>query len=183
MTSIGSPRSRRPTPCWSGAAMSLYLCHWMRQSGLADLLPSLRETVYVGVSAGSMVTTPDFGGDLRRQRIRSRGATARWDWLTSRCFRTSITRTSGHFPGQRRKMGRGDTGAGVRDRRSDRHQSGRRRRRGRLRGALEAVHPLEPGAAAEVVDSARDDLHAMRSGEPRGSPVLHGVCGVTCRRA
>ena len=28
----------------------------MRQSGLADLLPSLRETVYVGVSAGSMVT-------------------------------------------------------------------------------------------------------------------------------
>ena len=32
----------------------LYLCHWMRQSGLADLLPSLREAVYVGVSAGSM---------------------------------------------------------------------------------------------------------------------------------
>ena len=39
----------------------LYLCHWMRQSGLADLLPSLRETVYVGVSAGSMVMTPRFG--------------------------------------------------------------------------------------------------------------------------
>src|SRR5207245_6697057 len=27
---------------------ALYLCHWMRQSGLADLLPSLRETVYAG---------------------------------------------------------------------------------------------------------------------------------------
>src|SRR5215831_13155599 len=27
-----------------------YLCHWMRQSGLADLLPSLPETVWVGVS-------------------------------------------------------------------------------------------------------------------------------------
>ncbi len=40
---------------------SLYLCYWMRRSGLADLLPSLRETVYVGVSAGSMVVTPTFG--------------------------------------------------------------------------------------------------------------------------
>src|SRR5512132_1157799 len=38
-----------------------YLCRWMRESGLADLLPSLRETVYVGVSAGSMVTAPIFG--------------------------------------------------------------------------------------------------------------------------
>jgi dipeptidase E len=38
-----------------------YLCHWMRQSGLADLLPSLRETVWVGVSAGSMVMTPRIG--------------------------------------------------------------------------------------------------------------------------
>jgi dipeptidase E len=35
-----------------------YLCYWMRQSGLADLLPSLvRKTVYVGLSAGSMVMT------------------------------------------------------------------------------------------------------------------------------
>ena len=39
----------------------LYLCYWMRQSGLADILPSLRETVYVGLSAGSMVLTPTFG--------------------------------------------------------------------------------------------------------------------------
>jgi dipeptidase E len=39
----------------------LYLCRWMRESGLADLLPSLRKTVYVGVSAGSMVTAPIFG--------------------------------------------------------------------------------------------------------------------------
>jgi dipeptidase E len=30
----------------------------MRQSGLADLLPSLSESVYVGVSAGSIVVTP-----------------------------------------------------------------------------------------------------------------------------
>ena len=38
-----------------------YLCHWMRESGLADLLPSLRDTVWVGVSAGSMVMTPRIG--------------------------------------------------------------------------------------------------------------------------
>ena len=41
-----------------------YLCHWMRQSGLADLLPSLPETVWVGVSAGSMVMTPRIGEDF-----------------------------------------------------------------------------------------------------------------------
>ena len=38
-----------------------FLCHWMRQSGLVDLLPSLPETVWVGVSAGSMVMTPRIG--------------------------------------------------------------------------------------------------------------------------
>ena len=38
-----------------------YLHHWMRASGLADLLPSLRDTVWVGVSAGSMVMTPRIG--------------------------------------------------------------------------------------------------------------------------
>lgn len=38
-----------------------YLCHWMRESGLADLLPSLPNTVWVGVSAGSMVMTPRIG--------------------------------------------------------------------------------------------------------------------------
>jgi dipeptidase E len=43
---------------------ALYLCHWMRESGLADLMPSLDETVYVGVSAGSMVMTPRIGEDF-----------------------------------------------------------------------------------------------------------------------
>ena len=41
-----------------------YLCHWMRQSGLADMLPSLPETVWVGVSAGSMVMTPRIGSSF-----------------------------------------------------------------------------------------------------------------------
>jgi dipeptidase E len=38
-----------------------YLCHWMRESGLAGHLPSLPEMVWVGVSAGSMVMSPRIG--------------------------------------------------------------------------------------------------------------------------
>ena len=35
-----------------------YLCYWMQQSGLTDLLPSLlQKLVYVGLSAGSMIMT------------------------------------------------------------------------------------------------------------------------------
>ena len=41
-----------------------FLGHWMRESGLADLLPSLPDTVWVGVSAGSMVMSPRIGADF-----------------------------------------------------------------------------------------------------------------------
>lgn len=41
-----------------------YLCRWMRQSGLTDLLPSLPDTVWVGLSTGSMVMTPRVGEDF-----------------------------------------------------------------------------------------------------------------------
>lgn len=41
-----------------------YLCHWLRQSGLADLLPSLSDTAWVGLSAGSMVVTPRIGEEF-----------------------------------------------------------------------------------------------------------------------
>ena len=47
-----------------GGGDPLYLCYWMQQSGLADLLPSLRETVWVGVSAGSMVMAPNVGEEF-----------------------------------------------------------------------------------------------------------------------
>jgi dipeptidase E len=43
---------------------ALYLSHWMQQSGLADLLPSLPDTVWVGLSAGSMVMAPRIGADF-----------------------------------------------------------------------------------------------------------------------
>jgi dipeptidase E len=42
---------------------ALYLAHWMRESGLADMLPSL-PAVWVGLSAGSMVMTPRIGEDF-----------------------------------------------------------------------------------------------------------------------
>jgi dipeptidase E len=43
---------------------ALFLTHWMRESGLAELLPLLENTVYVGLSAGSMVMTPRIGEDF-----------------------------------------------------------------------------------------------------------------------
>jgi len=41
----------------------MYLSYWMRQSGLAELVPSWNG-VYVGLSAGSMVMTPRIGEDF-----------------------------------------------------------------------------------------------------------------------
>jgi dipeptidase E len=38
-----------------------FLAHWVRSSGLVDLFPVLADTVWVGVSAGSMVMTPRIG--------------------------------------------------------------------------------------------------------------------------
>ena len=38
----------------------LYLSYWMRESGMADLLPSLH-AVWVGLSAGSMIIAPQIG--------------------------------------------------------------------------------------------------------------------------
>ena len=36
----------------------MYLNYWMRLSGVAEMLPTLENLVYVGVSAGSIVMTP-----------------------------------------------------------------------------------------------------------------------------
>ena len=38
-----------------------YLAHWLRESGMVDLFPELGDTVWVGVSAGSMALTPRIG--------------------------------------------------------------------------------------------------------------------------
>ncbi len=43
---------------------AVYLAHWMRESGLAALLPSLPHITWVGLSAGSMVMTPRVGEEF-----------------------------------------------------------------------------------------------------------------------
>ncbi len=43
---------------------AIYLRHWMQESGLSAILPSLTDTVWVGVSAGSMVMTPRIGREF-----------------------------------------------------------------------------------------------------------------------
>lgn len=71
LTALPTIDPERWTP-WVRAADALlvdggdatYLCLWLRQSALADILPSLTETVWVGVSAGSMVMTPRIGTDF-----------------------------------------------------------------------------------------------------------------------
>jgi len=42
----------------------LYLSYWMQESGLADRLPHLGDTVYMGVSAGSVILAPSVGEDF-----------------------------------------------------------------------------------------------------------------------
>ncbi|HEY0416458.1 MAG TPA: Type 1 glutamine amidotransferase-like domain-containing protein [Gaiellaceae bacterium] len=70
LTALPSLDDERWVPLVRGADVLLvdggdaaYLCHWVRQSGLAGLLPSL-QAVWVGVSAGSMVMTPRIGTDF-----------------------------------------------------------------------------------------------------------------------
>ncbi len=58
------PLVRRTDVLLAAGGDALYLHHWMRESGLADLLPSLGDTVWVGLSAGSMVMTPRVGEDF-----------------------------------------------------------------------------------------------------------------------
>ena len=58
------PKVREADALLVAGGDALYLSHWMWRSGLADLLPSLRETVWVGLSAGSMVMAPRIGEDF-----------------------------------------------------------------------------------------------------------------------
>jgi dipeptidase E len=59
--SLWVPRVKETDVLLVNGGDPLYLHYWMRQSGLADLLPSLQETIWVGLSAGSMIMTPRIG--------------------------------------------------------------------------------------------------------------------------
>ncbi|WP_346320866.1 Type 1 glutamine amidotransferase-like domain-containing protein [Chitinophaga sp. YIM B06452] len=62
------PMLRETDALLVGGGDCQYLCYWMQQSGLRDLLPSLLEKmVYMGLSAGSMVMTSfgtTYGGHM-----------------------------------------------------------------------------------------------------------------------
>ncbi len=118
-----------------------FLCHWMRESGLADLLPSLDDTVWVGVSAGSMVMTPRIGEYF----VEWPAAT---DDRTLGVVDFSIFPHLDLFPTNTMEhaqaVGRRHRRTGLRHRRADGHQGGRRGRRRRLRGAVgRAQHPVK----------------------------------------
>ena len=144
---------------WGGDV--LYLSYWMRQSGLADLLPSLSESVYVGVSAGSIVMTPyncdaEFnlqyvpaGSDQAREGDRALG-------LVDFALRVHLDREGFEDSSMANveKWASANTSTDVRDRRSDRYQSGRRCGRSRLRGELETVYP-RPGSKLLGLKHAR----------------------------
>lgn len=58
---IWQPRLDEADVLFFEGGNTFHLMHWLNQSGLSTLLPELLKTkVYVGVSAGSMVTNPDL---------------------------------------------------------------------------------------------------------------------------
>ena len=155
---------------------ALYLCHWMRQSGLADLLPSLRETVYVGFSAGSMVMTPRIGEDFVGWKPPTGGDSTLGIVDFSIFPHVDHPDLPENTMADAEKWAAGLRASGVCNRRRDRHQSDRRRRRGRLRGALEAVHPsryLRLRAALSRSCSTRLNRPCRRLHASRAVPTTH----------
>lgn len=71
LTALPTLDKERWVPCVKEADALLvngghptYLAYWLRQSGMVDLLPELANTVWVGLSAGSMVMTPRTGHEF-----------------------------------------------------------------------------------------------------------------------
>ena len=52
---------------------ALYLAHWMRESGLADLVPTMPDKVWVGLSGGSMVMSPRIGEEFVQWKPKTGG--------------------------------------------------------------------------------------------------------------
>ena len=118
---------------------ALYLCHWMRECGLTDLLPPLDDTVWIGMSAGSMVMTPRIGkefvgwkppaGDDRALGLVDFSIFPHLDHE----LLPDNTLANAKSMGCRSRLSR------VRDRRRDRHPRGRRRRRCRVGRSVASV--------------------------------------------
>jgi dipeptidase E len=95
---------------------ALYLCHWMRQSGLTDLLPSMG-AVWVGLSAGSMVMTPRIGDDFVGWKPPAGGRQRAGDRRLLDLPAPGSRAPAGEHDGRRRTMGRRHPRSGVCDRR------------------------------------------------------------------
>jgi hypothetical protein len=132
-----------------GGGDTLYLCYWMRQSGLVDLLPSLRKAVYVGLSAGSVVMAPNIGGKFVRWRPPTGGDETQGMVDFSMFPHVDNEEMPDFSMADAERWAAGNVGACVRDRRSDRHTGDRRHRRSRLRGALEALCPVIPRSSGD----------------------------------
>jgi len=171
-----------------------YLHHWMRESGLADLLPSLTDTVWVGISAGSMVMTPRIGPDFV-------------EWLAAPDERTlgvvdfSIFPHLEAFPTDtivsRRTMGCDHRRARLRHRRTNRHHGRRRARRRRLGRPPDQVRgtqrltlalptpptPEAPSRGASYRPAGRVGVQAYRRWLSEAPTTLrrHGEFGVRVR--
>lgn len=74
------PRVREVDALLVAGGDVLYLAHWMRESGLVDLMAELKDTVWVGLSSGSMVMTPEVGEDFIQWRPPS-GDTSTLGWI------------------------------------------------------------------------------------------------------
>ena len=132
---------------------AMYLCHWMRESGLADLLPSLGEAAWVGLSAGSMVMTPRIGEDFVGWKPPNGNDRTLGIVDFSICPQWTRASRATRWPSG--EMGGRHLGSGVRGRRRDRHQGRRWRRRSRLRGPLDTVHPRGQRAPAARATGSR----------------------------
>ena len=153
-----------------------YLCHWMRQSGLADLLPSLPETVWVGVSAGSMVMTPRIGDDFVEWPS-APGTTGPWGSSTSRSSRTWVTSSCRTTPWPRRSSG--PPTSRVRrtpstTRRPSRWSTAPSRSSPRGTGSLLRIAAVRPGSSTVDTTRVRDgrtgvELKPNRAGGSTGA--------------
>ena len=137
---------------------ALYLCHWMRQSGLADLMPSLQNTVWVGLSAGSMVMTPRIGEDF----VQWRPPTGADEHVGPRRLLVPTPCSDG-MPGNSIATERWAPIPVSRYSIDVEVDHRRQHRRGRLRGALEAVHP-QSGSSNQLM------RHAARLGQCSDDP-------------
>ena len=63
-TDLWMPKVRNADVLLVAGGDAGYLSHWMHASGMMDVLPDLQDTVWVGLSAGSMVMAPRIGDDF-----------------------------------------------------------------------------------------------------------------------